>query len=54
MLDRAVIPYDIETDVDKMLAMDMTHLPMLRVDGNLMNYETALKWLKERTNSHES
>ena len=37
-----------------MLGLGITHLPMLRVDDDLMNYPAALAWLKERTNAHEN
>lgn len=35
-----------------MLAQGITHLPMLSVDGRMMNYPAALAWLNERTNSN--
>lgn len=51
-LDLAGIPYDTVTDVELMLSMGMTRLPMLCADGKMMNYPTALQWLKERMNTH--
>lgn len=51
-LNRAAIPYETSTDIQQMLAMGLTHLPMLSVDGNMMNYLAALTWLKERTEPH--
>lgn len=51
-LDAAGIDYDVESDLDKMLALNMTHLPMLWVDDRLLTYPAALMWLHERTNHH--
>ena len=47
-LDAAGVAYRVITDIDHMLAMGLTHLPMLSVDGMMMNYPAALAWLKER------
>ena len=52
-LKAASVSYEIVTDIDQMLAMGMTHLPMLSVDGNMMNYPPALAWLRERIDFHE-
>ena len=52
-LDAAGVAYRVITDTDQMLAMGLTHLPMLSVDGMMMNYPAALAWLKERTNDCE-
>lgn len=51
-LDAAGVAYRVITDIDQMLAMGLTHLPMLSVDGMMMNYPAALAWLKERMNTH--
>ena len=53
-LRSAGIPFTAFTDTDQMLSMGFTHLPMLDVDGQLLNYPDALKWIKERKNSHEN
>ena len=47
-LKAASLPYKIFDDTEQMLTMGMTHMPMLRVDSNLMNFSAALAWLKER------
>ncbi len=47
-LRAASIPYETVTDTRKMIDLGMTHVPMLSVDGKMMNYLTALAWLKER------
>ena len=53
--DAAGLHYDVITDVDQMLALGITHLPMLSVDGEMLNYPAALAWLKERTKiDHEN
>ena len=49
----AGVSFEIVSDVDQMLAMGITHLPMLSVDNEMMNYPAALMWVKERTN-HEN
>lgn len=51
-LNKAAITYETVSDTEQMLAMGLTHLPMLSVDGNMMNYPAALAWLKERTETH--
>ena len=53
-LRSAGIPFTIFTDTDQMLSMGFTHLPMLDVDGQLLNYPDALKWIKERKNRLEN
>lgn len=51
-LDKAGIAYQLVTDIQQMLDLGITYLPMLSVDGNMMNYPAALAWLNERTNPH--
>lgn len=48
-LDDVGIGYEVNSDTDAMLRLGITHLPMLSVDGRMMNYAAALAWLKERT-----
>ena len=50
----AGIPFATFTDTEQMISMGLTHLPMLDVDGQLLNYPDALKWIKERKNSLEN
>ncbi len=52
MLDKAGIDYIVESDIDRMLSMGLTHLPMLNVEGQMLDYKAAFKWLNERTNIH--
>ncbi len=51
-LNDASVNYETFTDTKEMLRMGMTHLPMLSVDGKLMNYPAAIAWLKERKEPH--
>lgn len=54
MLRNARIAYETFDNTEEMLRKGMTHMPMLSVDGNLMNFSAALIWLKERMSSHEN
>lgn len=47
-LKAASLDFEAVTATGQMLSMGMTHLPMLSVDGTMMNYPAALAWLKER------
>ena len=47
-LDAANIPYTEENDVEKMLSMGMESVPALEVDGELMSFNNAVKWIGER------
>lgn len=51
-LDEAGVSYTINCNTDEMLSQGIKYLPMLSVDGNMMNYPAALAWLNERTNPH--
>lgn len=46
-LDSAGITYDVFDDVGKMIEMGMTTVPMLEVDGKIMNYKEAIDWIKK-------
>lgn len=54
MLKSARIAYETFDNTEEMLQMGMTHMPMLSVDGNLMNFSVALVWLKGRMSAHEN
>ncbi|MBP3653704.1 MAG: hypothetical protein J6J78_11640 [Clostridia bacterium] len=49
-LDEAGIDYMINSNTEDMLMQGITYLPMLSVDGEMMNYPAALAWLSERMN----
>lgn len=53
-LREAEIEYDIVSDTEQILALGITHVPVLEIDGQQMNYPAAIRWLNERKASHES
>lgn len=48
MLDAKGIKYTINTNVDEMRALGMKSAPGLMVNGKLMSFNEARKWLKEQ------
>lgn len=48
-LDRNGIKYSIESDVGKMLAMGFTEVPVVDIDGHIMNKAEAIRWIRERS-----
>lgn len=46
-LEKRGVSYEKCTDVEAMLKMGITSVPMLCVDGELMNFQKALQWVKE-------
>lgn len=44
----ANIKYEVEDNVDKMIAKGFTSAPMLEVDDKILNFSEAVKWLKEQ------
>ena len=51
-LEKKGVSYETCTDVEAMISMGITSVPMRRVDGELMNLQQALQWVKEV--SHEN
>lgn len=49
-LDAAHVQYIIDEDIDGMIAKGFTTVPMLEVDGTLMNFAEAIKWVNEIAN----
>ena len=47
-LDSAGIEYKKVTDIDEMTARQFTELPLLEVDGEIMNFVASVNWLNER------
>lgn len=47
-LDNAGIIYEVFDNVDEMIKMGMTTVPILNVNGQNMTYSKSIKWLKER------
>lgn len=58
VLTRKLIENNIEyvefTDVDKMIEMGFSSMPMLDVDGQIMDFGTANKWLNEMKENKET
>jgi glutaredoxin len=51
MLKNAGIEYDTFEDVDKMVEMGLKSAPYMQVNcGELMDFKTAMNWIKEKTN----
>lgn len=48
-LDEANIVYEKFSNVDEMINMGITTVPMLRVDDIMMNFSEAIKWINERS-----
>lgn len=46
-LDEANIVYEKFSNVDEMINMGITTVPMLRVDDTMMNFSEAIKWINE-------
>lgn len=46
-LDEKNIQYTIESNEEKMLALNISVVPVLSVDGNLMSFADAVKWLNK-------
>ena len=53
-LHQAKIEYDIVSNTEQILALGITHVPVLEIDGQQMNYPAAFRWLNERKASHEN
>lgn len=47
-LDAAGVKYNLVDDEDVMISKGFTSAPMLEVDGTVMSYGEAIKWLKQR------
>lgn len=47
-LDEKGITYSVVDNVDKMLSMGMTTMPVLEVDGVRMNFKEAINWVNSK------
>lgn len=47
-LDDKRVIYSIVNDVDKMLSMGMTVVPVLEVDDVRMNFKEAINWINNK------
>ena len=45
MLKKAEIEYIEKNDIEEMLTLGITQIPVLSVDGEMMSYEDAKKWV---------
>lgn len=41
------IEYEEENDVDTMLSLGITTVPMLEIDGAIMNFKDAINWINQ-------
>jgi len=46
-LDEAGVECEVVSDVDRMVEMGLTTVPMLEVDEKMMDFMGALNWIKE-------
>lgn len=47
-LHKSCLDYEVCKDVDKMIEMGMTTMPVLEADGVFMNYAQAQAWIKSQ------
>ena len=47
-LNKANIEYDVCKDTERMLDMGMNDVPVLEVDGKLLNYKEATEWIESK------
>lgn len=47
LLEKNNITYSHCSDVQAMMDMGISSVPMLMVNGELMNFQAAMKWVKE-------
>lgn len=45
-LDEKQIKYEIFDDVEKMIEMGFRQMPQLQIDGERLNFQQALQWIK--------
>lgn len=46
-LDSKNIPYEVFKDKDKMIEKGLSTMPVLEVDGDLLDFGQAVKWINE-------
>lgn len=46
-LNKANIEYTVCSDIDTMLDMGLNELPVLEIDGKIMNNNEAVDWIKK-------
>lgn len=53
-LREAEIEYTVVSDTEQILALGITRVPILEINGQKLNYPAAIRWLNERKASHEN
>ena len=53
-LREAEIEYTVFSATDQILALGITHVPILEINGQKLNYPASIRWLNERKVSHEN
>lgn len=48
LLDKVGLSYDVCKDIDVMAALGMREAPVLQVNGRLLHFAEAWKWVKEQ------
>lgn len=46
-LEEKKIPYDIVTDIKEMITLGINEVPVLSVNGELISFSNAVKWVNE-------
>ena len=46
-LEEKKIPYDTVTDIEEMISLGINEVPVLSVNGELMSFSNAVKWVNE-------
>lgn len=46
-LEEKKIPYDTVTDIKEMITLGINEVPVLSVNGELMSFPNAVKWVNE-------
>lgn len=49
VLDMKKIPYTLESDMTRLVEKGVESIPTLEVDGKLMGYDEAYKWLAQQS-----
>ena len=47
-LDSSGLDYDVIDDLDKMIELGFQSAPILDVDGTIMTFQEAVKWVNEQ------
>ena len=41
------ISYELNTNVEEMLSLGISEVPVLSINGKLMDFKTAIEWIKQ-------